>query len=402
VRHLTSVHLPNFCRLFSYRTSQGQNFVGIAKDDAARLVQLPRFGLQKLARGPSGQARRAILFSCIGCGRFGTVYHVLSLNAVQERSRPKRWNLRRLCRRATWSSGRHRWRPSSTKGCPTRTLADESLAQTLKAHGKLSGKLVVIYVFNILEGPLTSQRRRALRPQGGEPHDESRERKAICLRGLVQLARDGARDQGRRWHVEQEGLGRPPFGNIGNATRSDWTGVTAFFRRQKRFRDVPYVRRQAPFARNCSCMRSSRSVAACTSTADSLTRLPNHHNGSASSSLSTVTSGNEGARTLARTHLSIFSPPPVAHKVLSPFKRPRASLTPDTTQSNSSVSLAPVAVSDDSDQRDIGGRRELSIILTRQREPQSHKHAPERTPPVDLEHRLVVRQLATGYGAKSM
>ena len=74
--------------------------------------------------------------------------------------------------------------------------------------------------------------------------------------------------------------------------------------------------------------------------------------------------------------------PPVAYKVLSPFKRSsRASLSPDPTHSNSSISLAgvtPPPGSQQHKQQPIKSllsegnviRRKLSIILTRQREPQ--------------------------------
>jgi hypothetical protein len=74
--------------------------------------------------------------------------------------------------------------------------------------------------------------------------------------------------------------------------------------------------------------------------------------------------------------------PPVAYKVLSPFKRSsRASLSPDPTHSNSSISLAGVTPPPGSQrhkQQPIKSllsegnviRRKLSIILTRQREPQ--------------------------------
>ncbi|KAI0306148.1 hypothetical protein B0F90DRAFT_1814941 [Multifurca ochricompacta] len=71
--------------------------------------------------------------------------------------------------------------------------------------------------------------------------------------------------------------------------------------------------------------------------------------------------------------------PPVAYKVLLPFKRSRASLTPDPTHSNSSVSLAaatpPVATALQHHQiKSVlpeGNiiRRKLSIILTRQKDP---------------------------------
>jgi len=75
--------------------------------------------------------------------------------------------------------------------------------------------------------------------------------------------------------------------------------------------------------------------------------------------------------------------PPVAYKVLSPFKRSRASPSPDPTHSNSSISLAGVTPPPGSQQpqqkqQPIKSflsegnviRKKLSIILTRQREPQ--------------------------------
>ncbi|KAH9028019.1 hypothetical protein EDB83DRAFT_2319580 [Lactarius deliciosus] len=80
--------------------------------------------------------------------------------------------------------------------------------------------------------------------------------------------------------------------------------------------------------------------------------------------------------------------PPIAYKVLSPFsKRSRASLTPDPTHSNSSVSLAgatppPHSHSQTKVTIPEGNviRRKLSIILTRQREPQQaiNTHLRER------------------------
>ena len=115
-------------------------------------------------------------------------------------------------------------------------------------------------------------------------------------------------------------------------------------------------------------MRSSQSAPACTNPADSFARLPNHHNACVSSCRSTVTSGNE----CARTHPSIFSHPPVAHKVLSPLKRSRASLTLDPTQSNSSVSwhsLRPIVIAEGNT---IPRKFVNLIILTRQREQHAH------------------------------
>ena len=86
----------------------------------------------------------------------------------------------------------------------------------------------------------------------------------------------------------------------------------------------------------------------------------------------TVTSGSGSAL----THFSPTSSShlPVAYEVLFPFKRSRASLTSDPTQSDSSVSLAPPSQSPSkvtsviSEGNDI--RRKFSIMLTRQREPQ--------------------------------
>jgi len=79
--------------------------------------------------------------------------------------------------------------------------------------------------------------------------------------------------------------------------------------------------------------------------------------------------------------LSASSPPhlpPVAYKVLAPFKRSHTSLSQDPTQSNSSISLVsatpPVSQQQHQPRKSIlpeGGmlRRKLSIILTRQRDP---------------------------------
>jgi hypothetical protein len=81
---------------------------------------------------------------------------------------------------------------------------------------------------------------------------------------------------------------------------------------------------------------------------------------------------------------------PVAYRGLSPFKRSRASLSPDPTHSNSSISLAGVTPPPGSQQRpqqkqqpiksllSEGNviRRKLSIILTRQREPQQQQKRP--------------------------
>ena len=101
------------------------------------------------------------------------------------------------------------------------------------------------------------------------------------------------------------------------------------------------------------------------SPAEFFTRLPNHHPASATSS--------RGSLDRERTNSPQLSPttspahphphPPVAYKVLSPFKRSRASISPDPTNSNSSVSLTPLIPEGNII------RRKLSIILTRQREP---------------------------------
>ena len=75
--------------------------------------------------------------------------------------------------------------------------------------------------------------------------------------------------------------------------------------------------------------------------------------------------------------------PPAAYKGLSPFKRSRASLSPDRTQSNSSISLAGTTKQHQYQQPaksllSEGNviRRKLSIILTRQREPQQRQQRP--------------------------
>jgi hypothetical protein len=97
---------------------------------------------------------------------------------------------------------------------------------------------------------------------------------------------------------------------------------------------------------------------------------------------------------LATASPSSHSPthPPVAYKVLSPFKRSRASPSPDLTHSNSSISLAGVTPLPGSQQQQRPQqkqqpiksflsegnviRRKLSIILTRQREPQQQQQRP--------------------------
>jgi hypothetical protein len=84
---------------------------------------------------------------------------------------------------------------------------------------------------------------------------------------------------------------------------------------------------------------------------------------------------------LATTSPSSPTHTPVAYKVLSPFKRSRASLSPDPTHSNSSISLAGVTPPPQQKQQQQQQpmksllsegnviRRKLSIILTGQREP---------------------------------
>ena len=115
------------------------------------------------------------------------------------------------------------------------------------------------------------------------------------------------------------------------------------------------------------------------SPAEFFTRLPNNHPASATSS--------RGSLERERTNSPQLSPtssphPPVAYKVLSPFKRSRASLTPDPTHSNSSVSLAAATPPPQSQAKMIPEgniiRRKLSIILTRQREPQQRANMRER------------------------
>ncbi|KAH9041220.1 hypothetical protein EDB85DRAFT_1463369 [Lactarius pseudohatsudake] len=118
------------------------------------------------------------------------------------------------------------------------------------------------------------------------------------------------------------------------------------------------------------------------SPAEFFPRLPNHHSASASSSRGSLDRDRD-QRERERTNSPQLSPtspphPPIAYKVLSPFnKRSRASLTPDPTHSNSSVSLAgatppPHSHSQTKVTIPEGNiiRRKLSIILTRQREPQ--------------------------------
>jgi len=127
------------------------------------------------------------------------------------------------------------------------------------------------------------------------------------------------------------------------------------------------------------------------SPADIFTRLPTPA-GPASDGLGA--SSSRGSLDRERTNspqLSASSPPhpPVAYKVLAPFKRSHTSLSQGPTQSNSSISLTgatPPPVSKRPQQRPQqshqwhqprksilpeGGviRRKLSIILTRQRDP---------------------------------
>jgi hypothetical protein len=83
---------------------------------------------------------------------------------------------------------------------------------------------------------------------------------------------------------------------------------------------------------------------------------------------------------------------PVAYKVLSPFKRSRASLSPDPTHSNSSISLAgatpPPGSQPQQKQQPLKSllsegnviRRKLSIILTGQREPRLLQQQPQQRP----------------------
>lgn len=74
--------------------------------------------------------------------------------------------------------------------------------------------------------------------------------------------------------------------------------------------------------------------------------------------------------------------PSVAYRVLSPFKRSHASLSPDRTQFNSSISLA--GTTKQQHQQPVKSllsesnviRRKLSIILTRQKEPQQRQQRP--------------------------
>ncbi|KAI9434159.1 hypothetical protein H4582DRAFT_2060353 [Lactarius indigo] len=118
-------------------------------------------------------------------------------------------------------------------------------------------------------------------------------------------------------------------------------------------------------------------------------RLPNHHPASASSSRGSLDRDRD-QRVRERTNSPQLSPtsspyPPIACKVLSPFnKRSRASLTPDPTHSNSYVLIAGATPSQAKVTSVIPEgnviHRKLSIILTRQREPQqvNNTHLRER------------------------
>ncbi|KAH9024585.1 kinase-like domain-containing protein [Lactarius pseudohatsudake] len=113
------------------------------------------------------------------------------------------------------------------------------------------------------------------------------------------------------------------------------------------------------------------------SPAEFFPRLPNHHPASASSSRGSLDRDRD-QRERERTNSPQLSPtspphPPIAYKVLSPFnKRSRASLTPDpdTLQLIPKVTIPEGNII----------RRKLSIILTRQREPQQaiNTHLRER------------------------
>ncbi|KAI9431376.1 kinase-like protein [Lactarius indigo] len=125
------------------------------------------------------------------------------------------------------------------------------------------------------------------------------------------------------------------------------------------------------------------------SPAEFFPRLPNPHPASASSSRGSLDRDRD-QRERERTNSPQLSPtssrhPPIAYKVLSPFnKRSRASLTPDPTHSNSSVSLAGATPSQAKVTSVIPEgnviRRKLTIILTRQREPHqaNNTHLRER------------------------
>ena len=123
------------------------------------------------------------------------------------------------------------------------------------------------------------------------------------------------------------------------------------------------------------------------SPAEPFTRLPNHHPTSTSPCRGSL-DRDRGQRERKRTNSPHLSPtssqhPPVAYQVLSPLKRSLASLTPDPTQSNPSVSPAPPSQSPTKVTSVIPEgniiRRKLSIVLTRQREPQcTHTHLSER------------------------
>ena len=99
-----------------------------------------------------------------------------------------------------------------------------------------------------------------------------------------------------------------------------------------------------------------------TSPAEFFTRLPNHHPASATSSRGSLDRERTNSPQLSLTTSPAHAHPPVAYKVLAPYKSSRASISPDPTNSNSSVSLTLIPEGNII-------RRKLSIILTRQREP---------------------------------
>ncbi|KAH8996590.1 hypothetical protein EDB83DRAFT_2559153 [Lactarius deliciosus] len=131
------------------------------------------------------------------------------------------------------------------------------------------------------------------------------------------------------------------------------------------------------------------------SPAEFFTRLPNHHPASASSSRGSLDRDRD-QRERERTNSLQLSPtssphPPIAYKVLAPFnKRPRTSLTPNSTHSNSSISLAGATPPHSHSLAKVtipeGNviRRKLSIILTRQREPQQANNAHLRERPQSI------------------
>lgn len=125
------------------------------------------------------------------------------------------------------------------------------------------------------------------------------------------------------------------------------------------------------------------------SPSDIFTHLPPSALGPASTSDGLGASSSRGSLDRERTSspqlqhspLTTTSQSPIAYKALSPFKRSRASLSPDRTQSNSSISLAGATKQQRQPVKSFlpeGNviRRKLSIILTRQREPQQHQQRP--------------------------